>query len=110
MYSLRLRHIQDIIIDRNVTFVNFSINWIGYKLRDLNFNFPHSHSVSLVHKKCLRVLNIFKDKCSDSVLGQHSTKHLYNLLLDSDDHVIKIVERHVDIDYSVLFKNISDIY
>jgi hypothetical protein len=26
------------------------------------------------------------------------------------DHVIKIVETHVDIDYSVLFKNISDIY
>jgi hypothetical protein len=36
--------------------------------------------------------------------------HLFNLLLDSDDHVIKVVERHVDIDYSVLFKNISDIY
>ena len=66
--------------------------------------------MSLVHKKCLNVLNIFKDKCSDRVLGQHSTKHLYNLLLDSDDHVIKIVERHADIDYSVLFKNSSDIY
>jgi hypothetical protein len=51
-----------------IKFVNFSINWIGYKLRDLNFNFPHSHPVSLVHKKCLKVLNIFKDKCSDSVL------------------------------------------
>jgi hypothetical protein len=34
---------------------------------------------------------MFKDKCSDSVLGQHSAKSLYNLLLDSDDHVIKIV-------------------
>ena len=110
MYTLRLKHIQYIILDRKIKCVSFSINWIGYKLRDLNFNFPHSHPVSLVHKKCLNVLNIFKDKCSDSVLGQHSTKHLYNLLLDSDDHVIKIVERHVDIDYSVLFKNISDIY
>ena len=53
-------------------------------------------------------MNIFKDKCSDSVLGQYSTKSLYNLLLDSDDHVMKIVDRNVDIDYSVLFKNISD--
>ena len=51
---------------------------------------------------------MFTDRCSDSVLGQHSATSLYNLLLDSDDHVIKIVERNVDIDYSVLFKNISD--
>jgi hypothetical protein len=51
---------------------------------------------------------MFKDKCSDSVLGQYSTKSLYNLLLDSDDHVMKIVERNVDIDFSVLFNNISD--
>ena len=51
---------------------------------------------------------MFTDRCSDSVLGQHSPKSLYNLLLDSDDHVIKIVERNVDIDYSVLFKDISD--
>ena len=64
--------------------------------------------MSPFHKKCLKVLNIFKDKCSDSVLGQDSTKSLYNLLLDSDDHVIKIVERNVDIDYSVLFKDVSD--
>jgi hypothetical protein len=51
---------------------------------------------------------MFTDRCSDSVLGQHSAKSLCNLLLDSDDHVIKIVERNVDIDYSVLFRNISD--
>jgi hypothetical protein len=49
-----------------------------------------------------------QDRCSDSVLGQHSAKSLYNLLLDSDDHAVKIVERNVDIDYSVIFKNISD--
>ena len=64
--------------------------------------------MSPLHQKWLKVLNIFKNKCSDSVLGQHSTKSLYNLSLDSADHVIKIVERHVDIDFSVLFKNISD--
>jgi hypothetical protein len=51
--------------------------------------------------------NISRKQCSDSVLGQHSTKSLYSLLLDSDDHVIKIAERNVDIDYSVLFKNVS---
>ena len=31
-----------------------------------------------------------------------------NLLLDSDEHVIKIVERNVNIDYSVVFKNVFD--
>ena len=113
MYTLRLKHIQDIILDRKVKFVNFSINWIGCKLRDLNFNLaslsvPHSDLVSPFHKKCLKVLNMFTDKCCDSVLGQHSTASVYNLLLDSADHVIEIAERHVDIDYSVLFKNISD--
>ena len=51
-------------------------------------------------------MNIFKDTCSDSVLGQHSTQSVYNLLLDIADHVIQIAERHVDIDYSFLFKNI----
>ena len=35
-------------------------------------------------------------------------KCTYNLLLDSDDHVIKIVERNVDIDSSFVFKNVSD--
>jgi hypothetical protein len=29
---------QDIILDRKVKFVNLSIYWIGYKLRDLNFD------------------------------------------------------------------------
>jgi hypothetical protein len=42
------------------------------------------------------------------VLGQYNTKTLYNLLLDSDEHVIKIVERNVNIDYSVVFKNVFD--
>ena len=51
---------------------------------------------------------MYKDKCSESVLWQHSTTSLYNLLLDSDDHVIKIVERNVDIDSSFVFKNVSD--
>ena len=35
-------------------------------------------------------------------------KTLYNLLLDSDEHVIKIVKRNVDIDYSFVFKNVFD--
>jgi hypothetical protein len=42
------------------------------------------------------------------VLGQYNTKTLYNLLLDSDEHVIKIVERNVDIDYSFVFKYVFD--
>ena len=94
LYTLRLKHIQDIILDRIVTCVNFSINWLGYKLRDLHFNLallsvPHIHLMSRFYKKCLKVLNSFKDNCSDSVLGQHSTKSLYNLL--SDVHVASII-------------------
>jgi hypothetical protein len=81
--------IQDIILDRKVKFVNFSIYWIGYRLRDLNFDLAplsvqHSELVSPFNKKCFKALNMFKDKCSDSVLGQHSTKSLHNLLLDID--------------------------
>jgi hypothetical protein len=33
---------------------------------------------------------------------------LYNLSLDSDDHVKKIVDRNVDIDYTFVFKNVID--
>ena len=89
MYALRLKHIQHINFDKKVKFVNFSIYWIGYKLRDLNFDLAplsvqHSDLVSPFYKKCFKVLNIFKDKCSDSVLGQNSKKSLHNLLLDSD--------------------------
>ena len=53
---------------------------------------------------------MFKEECSNCVLGQNSSKSLYNLLLDSDDHVIKIhvVERNVDIYYSFVFKNVFD--
>ena len=111
LYALRLKHIQDIILDRKVKFVNFSIYWRGYKLRHFDLaslSVPQSDLVSPFHKKCLKVLNMFKDKCSDSVLGQHSAKSLYNLFLDSDDHVIKIVERNVDIDYSFVFKIVFD--
>ena len=80
---------------------------------DLNFSLallsvPHSDLVSPLCNKCLKVLNIFKGKCNDIVLGQYNTKTLYNLLLDSDEHVIKIVERNVNIDYSVVFKNVFD--
>ena len=90
-------YIQDIIVNRNTKFVNFSIYWISYHLRDLNcslasLSVPHSDLVSPFHNKCLKVLNILKDKCNDIVLGQYNTKTLYNLLLDSDERVIKIVE------------------
>ena len=89
MYALRLKHIQDIILDEKVRFVNFSVYWKGYKLRDLNFDFAplsvqHSDLLSPFYKKYFKVLNIFKDKCSDSVLGQHGTTSLHNLLLDID--------------------------
>ena len=41
---------------------------------------------------------MFNDKCNDIVSGQYNTKTLYNLVLDNDEHVIKIVERNVNID------------
>jgi hypothetical protein len=49
---------------------------------------------------------MLKEECSDCVLGQNSSKSSYNLLLDSDDHVIKIhvVERNVDMYYSFVLK------
>ena len=76
---------QHINLDKKVKFVNLSV----YKLRDLNFDLAplsvqHSDLVSPFHKKCLKVLNMFTDRCSDSVLGQHSKKYLHNLLLDDD--------------------------
>ena len=113
LYALRLKHLQDIINNRKVKFVNFSIYWIGYQLRDLNFSLaslsvPHSELVSPFYQKCLKVLNIFKNKCKAIVLGQYNTKTLYNLILDSDEHVIKIVERNVDIDFSCVFNNVFD--
>ena len=101
------------INNRKVKFVNFSIYWIGYQLRDLNFSLaslsvPHSDLVSPFYNKCLKVLNIFRDKCNDIVLGQYNSKSLYNLFLDSHEHVIKIIEQNVDIEYSFVFKNVFD--
>ena len=98
LYALRLKNIQEIILNGNTKFVNFSIYWI---LRDFNLSLaslsvPHWDLVSPFYNKCLKVLNIFKDKCNDVVLGQYNTKTLYNLLLDNDIHVIKIVKRNVD--------------
>ena len=53
LYALRLKHIQDIIVNRNTKFVNFSIYWIGYQLRDLNFSLA---SLSIPHH--LFIINI----------------------------------------------------
>jgi hypothetical protein len=55
----RLKHIQEIILNRNTKFVIFSIYWIGYQLRDFNFNLaslsvPHSDLVSPFYNKCLK--------------------------------------------------------
>ena len=89
----------------------YLLDWLQIKKIDLaSLSVPHSDLVSPFHKKCLKVLNMFKEECSDCVLGQNSSKSLYNLLLDSDDHVIKIhvVERNVDIYYSFVFKNVFD--
>ena len=53
LYASRLKHIQDIIVNRNTKFVNFSIYWIGYQLRDLNFSLA---SLSIPHH--LFIINI----------------------------------------------------
>jgi hypothetical protein len=47
---------------------------------------------------------IFIKKACSRLLLLRQVKHL----LDSDEHVIKIVERNVNIDYSVVFKNVFD--
>jgi hypothetical protein len=52
---------QHINLDKKVKFVNLSIYWIGYKLRDLNFDLAPL-SVQPFYKKCFKVLNVFKDK------------------------------------------------
>jgi hypothetical protein len=46
LYALCLKHIQDIIVNRNTKFVNFPIQWIGYQLRDLNLSLA---SLSVLH-------------------------------------------------------------
>jgi hypothetical protein len=97
LYALHLKHIHDIILHRNTKFVIFSIYWIGHQLRDFNFNltalsFPHSDLASPFYNKCLKVLNIFKDKCNDVVLGQYNTKTLYNLLLDNDKQAYMLLK------------------
>ena len=73
---------QDIILDRKVKFVNFSIYWIGYILRDLNLDLAplsvqHSDIVSLFHKKCFKALNMFKD----NVVTVYSDNIVQNLYL-----------------------------
>jgi hypothetical protein len=63
LYALRLNHIQDIIVNRNVKFINFSVYWIGYQLRDLNFNSFHSTilitCLSLFNNKLHRVFVLY---------------------------------------------------
>ena len=55
----RLKHIQEIILNRNAKFVIFSIYWIGNQLRDFNFSLaslsvPHSDLVSPFYTKWLK--------------------------------------------------------
>ena len=63
LYALRLKHIQDVIVNTKVKFVNFSIYCVGYQLKDLNFSMaslavPHSDFVLPSNSKCLNILKM----------------------------------------------------
>ena len=111
--ALRLRHLSDIIEKRPVKFVNFSIYWVGFTLRFYNqsftsLHFPHSELVSPFYNYCIKVYTEFKVDCADAELRGATTKYLYNVILDSKEHVPKIVEKNTDIEFKFIFKNVFD--
>ena len=111
--ALRLKHMQDIVNNKDVKFVKFSVYWMGYSLRCYNnklasLTIPHSDLLSPFYSYCLHVLKLFKDKCTDNEIGCLSTKILYNLLLESEEYVPIIVQRSPNTEFKFVFKNIFD--
>ncbi|CAC5382961.1 unnamed protein product [Mytilus coruscus] len=70
--ALRLKHLQDIVNNKDVKYLKFSIYWVGYSLRCFNnelasLSVPHSDLMSPFYSYCVSILKLFKDKCPDQV-------------------------------------------
>ena len=111
--ALRLKHVSDIINNRDVKFMKLSIYWIGFTLRFYNrefasLNIPHSDIVSPFYLRCIDDYHYFKNTCVDSDLKGTTTKVIYSLLLDSQDYVPKIVEKNPTVEFKFVFRNVFD--
>ena len=111
--SLRLKHVQDIVNNRDVKFKYLSVYWIGLSLRHYNKELcsmlvPHSDTVSPFYTCCLEILKLYKDKCPDSnvTLGGITTKKFYSTLMSDDKYKIKVVQRFPLTDYNSVFKRV----
>jgi hypothetical protein len=63
-------------------------------MHNISLSVPHSDLVSPFHKKCLKVLNMFKEECNNCVLGQNSSKSSYNLDKCLDFHKFNSFSSH----------------
>ena len=64
--------------------------------------------VSPFYTKCIKILTEFKIDCPDVELSGITTKCLYNAILDSKEHVPKIVQKNADVEFLFVFKNVFD--
>ena len=113
LQALRLRHVQNIINNKDVKFVKFSIYWIGFSLRNYqpvfaSVSIPHSDVLPPFYRECLKVLNNFKNNNSGLELDNLSCKVIYNTLLEKVLHIPKIVHRYPFVDFKIVFKYVFD--
>ena len=113
--AIRLRHLQDIVNKRDAKFIQFSIYWLGFSLRQFNneftsLNIPHCDTLTPFYKQCIRDLNLFRECDVIDRFGGLPVKVIYKKLLDKDNYVPIVVRRNPNVDYKLVFKNVFNTF
>ena len=112
LLAFQIQHLQKIIKNYDAKFTSVCSYWIGHSLRHLNpdlarNSIPHSDYIPSFYVSCLKSLKAFVDKNPDVTLGNLKTKEIYWLLFDKD-FTPKILEKNPTIDFSCVFRNLTD--
>lgn len=86
-----LKHIQDIIGNRQTKWKHFAVYWLGLSLRHYRPDFkslkiPHSETIPTFYQLCMKAVQKFQTACPTLRLGNLSVKVIYNALIKSSHH------------------------
>lgn len=108
-----LKHIQQIIDDREVKWKYFAIYWLGFSLREFRPDFkslkiPHSDHIPTFYKKCLEIFKDFQKTCPQLKLGNLSVKIAYSALSKVPAHKHIIVNKVPIVNFTSVWKVLNN--
>lgn len=116
LQSLRLKHLQNIIMNNESKYVYFSVYWIGLSLRQYqplfaSNNRPHSEYVPEFYRTCMKDLKTLLEIKSDNysgIFGNFSTKQLYRIMLELVVTVPRVERIFPSIDFKLVFERLHN--